>query len=180
MKEEMETVANAGIVDDGVPVSENMKTYGLKASDALKEQLKTDGLSNFTCIFEALIGTCNTCHRVSGHPELHMQPPTENLFHGPGLHAASIRVPRRTSLRWGSRQEVLTSALALVRPSTRLTRRHARTRRSDLNKAATNTRYFRGSVPPCEVKNHDLGSLLLGRSTGFQYPLLGAPRSDER
>jgi hypothetical protein len=80
MKEDMETVANAGIVDDGVPVSENMKTYGLRASDALKEQLKTDGLKDFSAHYEALISTCNTCHRVSGHPELRMQVPTENRF----------------------------------------------------------------------------------------------------
>lgn len=82
IKEEMEVVADGNVVDNGIPVSEHMKVYGVRAIDALKEQLATDGLKDFPDRYEALINTCNSCHRVSGHPELHMRIPTENRFTG--------------------------------------------------------------------------------------------------
>ena len=82
IKEEMEVVANGNVVDDGIPVSEHMKVYGIRALDALKEQLATDGLKDFDDRYEALIAACNSCHRVSGHPELHMRVPTDNRFAG--------------------------------------------------------------------------------------------------
>ncbi len=82
IKEEMEAVADGGVVDDGVPVSEHMKVYGIRAADALKEQLATDGLKDFNDHYEALILACNSCHKVTGHPELHMRIPAENRFTG--------------------------------------------------------------------------------------------------
>lgn len=82
IKEEMETVADGNIVDDGVPVSDHMKTYGIRAIDALKEQLATDGLKGFNDHYEALILSCNSCHRVTGHPQLVMRTPVENRFSG--------------------------------------------------------------------------------------------------
>jgi hypothetical protein len=82
IKEEMEVVANGSVVDDGVPVSDHMKVYGIRSIDALKEQLAADGLKDFNDRYEALITACNSCHRVTGHPELHMRIPTENRFTG--------------------------------------------------------------------------------------------------
>lgn len=82
IKEEMEVIADGNVVDDGVPVSDHMKVYGVRAIDALKEQLATDGLKDFDDRYMALIATCNTCHRVTGHPELRMRAPTENRFSG--------------------------------------------------------------------------------------------------
>ncbi len=82
IKEEMEVIADGQVVDDGVPVSDHMKVYGIRAIDALKEQLATDGLKDFDDRYAALIVTCNSCHRVSGHPELRMRVPTENRFTG--------------------------------------------------------------------------------------------------
>lgn len=82
IKEEMEVIANGNVVDDGVPVSDHMKVYGIRAIDALKEQLAADGLKDFDERYEALIATCNSCHRVTGHPELRMRIPAENRFTG--------------------------------------------------------------------------------------------------
>ena len=82
IKEEMEVVANGNVVADGVPVSDHMKVYGIRAIDALKEQLATDGLKEFSDRYEALINTCNSCHRVTGHPELRMRIPVDNRFTG--------------------------------------------------------------------------------------------------
>lgn len=80
IKEEMEEVANAGIVDKGIPVSEHMKVYGIRAIDVLKEQLATDSLKDFETRYLALIDACNACHQSSGHPELRMQVPATNRF----------------------------------------------------------------------------------------------------
>ena len=82
IKEEMEVIANAGITNEGIRVSENMKVYGLRAIDVLKEQIATDGLKDFPARYEALVNTCNSCHAVSGHPELRMRVPVENRFAG--------------------------------------------------------------------------------------------------
>ncbi len=82
IKEEMEVVAQANLVDNGIPVSDHMKVYGIRAIDALKEQLAADSLKDFGDRYEALILACNSCHQVSGHPELHMRVPTENRFSG--------------------------------------------------------------------------------------------------
>lgn len=80
MKEEMEEVADAALVDDGVPVSDNMKTYGIRAADALKAHLKEKGLEGFNDQYEVLIGTCNSCHVTCGHTELRMQVPTMDRY----------------------------------------------------------------------------------------------------
>ena len=82
IKEEMEGVAQGGVVDDGVPVSDHMKVYGIRAIDALKDQLATDGLNDFKDRYEALILACNSCHKVTGHPELRMRIPADNRFTG--------------------------------------------------------------------------------------------------
>jgi hypothetical protein len=82
IKEEMEVVAGGNVVDDGVPVSEHMMVYGIRAVDALKDQLATDGLKDFKDRYEALILACNSCHKVTGHPELRMRIPAENRFAG--------------------------------------------------------------------------------------------------
>lgn len=80
MKEEMEAVADAALVDDGVPVSDHMKVYGLRAMEALKADLKANGLAHFNDQYAALISTCNSCHTTCGHPELLMQAPTTDRY----------------------------------------------------------------------------------------------------
>ena len=80
LKEEMEAVADGNIMDDGVPVSTYMKTYGITAIDALKQQLKDDGLKDFGNRYAALISNCNSCHTATGHPYLVMQAPTSMPF----------------------------------------------------------------------------------------------------
>lgn len=80
MKEEMEAVANGGVVDDGVPVSEHMKTYGIRAMEALKADLKANGLTDFNDQYAVLISTCNSCHVTCGHPELRMRIPSVGRY----------------------------------------------------------------------------------------------------
>jgi hypothetical protein len=80
LKEVMEEIANAEIVDKDVRVSEHMRTYGLRAIEALKVQLNTDSLKDFPERYETLIVTCNSCHAVCGHPELRMKVPDTNRY----------------------------------------------------------------------------------------------------
>ncbi|MBK7087220.1 MAG: hypothetical protein IPH53_22295 [Flavobacteriales bacterium] len=80
LKEEMEAVADGNIMDGTVPVSTYMKTYGITAIDALKQQLKDDGLKDFGNRYAALISNCNSCHTATGHPYLVMQAPTSMPF----------------------------------------------------------------------------------------------------
>ena len=80
VKEVMEEIANAELVEKDVPISENMRTYGIRAIEALKVQLNTDSLTDFPERYEALITTCNSCHAVCGHPELRMTVPETNRF----------------------------------------------------------------------------------------------------
>ncbi len=82
IKEEMEVVADGNVVDDGVPVSDHIKVYGIRAIDALKEQLASERLKDFGNRYDALILACNSCHRISGHPELRMRIPSDNRFTG--------------------------------------------------------------------------------------------------
>ncbi len=80
IKEEMEEVANAGIMDKTIPVSQHMKVYGIRAIDVLKEQLAADSLKDFPMRYNALIEACNACHASCAHPELRMQVPLTNRY----------------------------------------------------------------------------------------------------
>jgi hypothetical protein len=80
VKEVMEEIANAEIVEKDVHISENMRTYGLRAIEALKVQLNTDSLNDFSEHYETLINTCNSCHATCGHPELRMKVPESNRY----------------------------------------------------------------------------------------------------
>jgi aspartate/glutamate racemase len=82
IKEEMEVVADAGIVEDGIKVSENMQVYGIRSIEAMKELLATSGLQEFRTGYETLVLSCNSCHKASGHPEIRIGVPTENRFTG--------------------------------------------------------------------------------------------------
>jgi len=82
IKEEMEVVAEAGIVEDGIKVSENMQVYGIRSIEAMKELLATSGLDGFHTGYETLVQSCNSCHAASGHSEIVIGVPTQNRFTG--------------------------------------------------------------------------------------------------
>jgi len=73
-------VAGAGIVDDGIPVSTYMTNIGFPAIDALRDQLRTDGLKDFAPRYATLIATCNNCLRATCHPYLVMRVPDSLRF----------------------------------------------------------------------------------------------------
>jgi len=80
IKEVMEEVAKAGIVDDGIDVSAKMNVYGIRTIDGMKASLKEKGLEGFSTQYTELVNTCNTCHRETGHPMIQVQVPLENRY----------------------------------------------------------------------------------------------------
>ena len=80
MKEAMEELVSAGIVDDGVNVSEKMEVYGIRTLDALKAELKTNGLKDFDGQYATLVNTCNSCHAECGKAFIEMRVPTYTRY----------------------------------------------------------------------------------------------------
>jgi hypothetical protein len=80
IKEVMEEVAQASIVEDGIDVSAKMNVYGIRTIDGMKAALKEQGLEGFGAQYDLLVNTCNTCHRETGHPMIQVQVPTENRY----------------------------------------------------------------------------------------------------
>ncbi len=80
IKEVMEEVAKAGVVEDGINVSEKMSLYGIRTIDGMKTHFKEKGLEGFSEQYAGLVNTCNTCHRETGHPMIQVQVPLENRY----------------------------------------------------------------------------------------------------
>ena len=80
IKEVMEEVAKAGVVEDGINVSDKMNLYGITTIDGMKAHFKEKGLEGFNEQYVGLVNTCNTCHRETGHPMIQVQVPLENRY----------------------------------------------------------------------------------------------------
>lgn len=80
LKEQMETIAGAGIIDDGVDVSARMEVYGLRTVEAVKQELKVNGLAGFDQQYAMLVNACNTCHSECGKPFLRVRVPTYTRY----------------------------------------------------------------------------------------------------
>jgi hypothetical protein len=75
MEEGMEEVANAGIVEEGIDVSANMRAYGLKVVEHLEEVLEKEGVEAMTAQAELLVNSCNSCHKASGYEMIRIRVP---------------------------------------------------------------------------------------------------------
>lgn len=80
IKEQMEEIAHAGVLDDGIDVSGKMEAYGLRTIEAMKQELKAGGLKDFDGQFHSLINTCNTCHVECNKPFLVVKVPTYTRY----------------------------------------------------------------------------------------------------
>ena len=76
MEEVMEDVVKAGIIDEGIQVSEHMKAYGLSYAKNFLAEVRSEGLANFTGTYEGLIANCNSCHTVTEHSYIKIITPT--------------------------------------------------------------------------------------------------------
>lgn len=79
IEEEMETIAEAGIIDDDVHISDNMKNLGLEQIHSFQKTLGTPEY-NFKKSYDLLTVTCNTCHTASKHEFIKIKTPTSLPF----------------------------------------------------------------------------------------------------
>ncbi len=80
MEEAMEEVADAGVIEEGIDVSEQMRIYGLSAIEELEKKMKSDGVEAVLSDGELLVNSCNSCHRTSGYPQIKIQVPQGDAF----------------------------------------------------------------------------------------------------
>lgn len=66
IEETMEAVEEAQVYDDGVDVSKNMATYGLKGLENF-EKFMEQNPDDFKNHYKNLINSCNACHVASEH-----------------------------------------------------------------------------------------------------------------
>lgn len=88
LEESMEDLVNAGVVDDGVPVSEHMSEYGLKTMTSLDKKWKAEGLADFAADHAMLVNTCNTCHQRCGYGFIKIRSPSSSRFDDQDFTAA--------------------------------------------------------------------------------------------
>ncbi len=80
MEEAMEEIADANIIEDGVDLSEQMRTYGLTTVDHLSETLEKQGVTMMHAEAEMLANTCTSCHMVTKHPYIRIKVPADVSF----------------------------------------------------------------------------------------------------
>ena len=80
MEEAMDEVAQAGVIEEGIDVSEQMRIYGLSAIEQFEEKLKQEGVKAVLADGELLVNSCNSCHRTSGYPQIKIQVPQGDAF----------------------------------------------------------------------------------------------------
>jgi len=71
IEEVMEEVAYAGIMDDTIPVSKHMKTYGVSGIEKFESEMK----SGFGAAYSNLMNSCNSCHLATEHGFIQIKAP---------------------------------------------------------------------------------------------------------
>jgi cytochrome c556 len=79
LEEEMGSIAEAGIFEVDVNISDNIKTYGIKQVEIMRTQIEK-GFDTFESDFEILTTSCNSCHTVTKHDYVQIMTPTAPMF----------------------------------------------------------------------------------------------------
>ena len=79
LEEEMGSIAEAGIFEVDVNISDNIKTYGIKQVEIMRSQLEK-GFETFESDFNNLTTSCNSCHVVTKHDYVQIIVPTTPMF----------------------------------------------------------------------------------------------------
>ncbi len=77
MGEKMNEISKANIWSNGVNISENMRTYGLKQIDILLTKKPAEVFSSFENLTEA----CNSCHVASKHENIKIKTPVDAVYY---------------------------------------------------------------------------------------------------
>lgn len=75
LEEEMEAIEKAGVVEDGINISELIRVFGLNQIKWLENELKNPE-HDFKQAFETFTTSCNGCHQSSGHPYIKITVPS--------------------------------------------------------------------------------------------------------
>ncbi len=79
LEEEMGSIAEAGIFEVDVNISDNIKTYGIKQVEIMRSQIEK-GFDTFESDFNNLTTSCNSCHVVTKHDYVQIIVPTTPMF----------------------------------------------------------------------------------------------------
>lgn len=79
LEEEMGSIAEAGIFEVDVNISDNIKTYGIKQVEFMRSQIEK-GFDSFESDFDLLTTSCNSCHVVTKHDYVQIIIPTAPMF----------------------------------------------------------------------------------------------------
>jgi hypothetical protein len=75
LEETMEDIEDANVIDEGISISDNIKTYGLKGLSNF-ERFMEQSPDKFEDHYSNLINACNACHMVSKHGFINITIPT--------------------------------------------------------------------------------------------------------
>jgi hypothetical protein len=79
LEEEMGSIAEAGIFEVDVNISDNIKTYGIEQIESMRTQIEK-GYDSFESDFDQLTTSCNSCHAVTKHDYVQIVVPTSPIF----------------------------------------------------------------------------------------------------
>ncbi|HLP13183.1 MAG TPA: hypothetical protein VK177_14700 [Flavobacteriales bacterium] len=77
MGEKMNEISKANLWSNGVNISENMRTYGLKTIDQFLEKKSVQIYESF----ENLTSACNSCHIASKHSDIKIKTPVDAVYY---------------------------------------------------------------------------------------------------
>ncbi|MCX7744469.1 MAG: hypothetical protein N2167_07895 [Flavobacteriales bacterium] len=79
-EETMEEVAEDDIVEDGIRINEQMKTWGIPAIEPLEKAIESKDLKNVELEYTNLITNCNGCHTATKHSFIKIKIPDTPAF----------------------------------------------------------------------------------------------------
>jgi hypothetical protein len=79
-EETMEEVAGHDIVEDGVRINEQMKTWGIPAIEPVEKAIESKELKSFELEYTNLITNCNGCHTATKHSFIKIKTPDAPAF----------------------------------------------------------------------------------------------------
>jgi hypothetical protein len=80
LEETTESIIGANVVDDGINVSDLMKTMLEPKIEALEAKVKAKDAAGFKADYQLLVNTCNACHAASQHPFIQIIVPEEPTY----------------------------------------------------------------------------------------------------
>jgi len=80
MEEAFEELAEAGVEEEGVDVSAQVKVFGLPVIEALERRLRQEGVAAMHADAAMLVANCNGCHVATHHPYIRLREPAGVVF----------------------------------------------------------------------------------------------------